>query len=294
MIYPTFQWGEASFLDTFNRLVQDDFFSVVELAGFRDPELRKAMRHTAETASISLTYGAQLDLLSQKLDLNSQNEDERQSAIRQAKVCIDEAHELGAERMSLLSGPDPGGDQRAEATRLLVDSLDQVCTYGEEKRIPITLETFDREVEKKCLVGPSGEAAAIARTIRKDHPDFGIMYDMAHGPLLNEDPRRALAVLRRYLVHIHVGNCVKAAGHPAYGDKHPRFGIERGEHDTQDLARFLRILFDIGYLGKKTTSDTTLPIVGFEIKPMPGETPDAVIAGTKRAWRQAWAECRRG
>jgi len=290
MVYPPTESGEKALLETVSKLADDDFFSVLELTWIKDPAVRKSIRQIAESAHISLTYGAQLALLSQKLDVNSLNDLEKSRAISEVKLCIDEASELGAERVSLLSGPDPGEPQRNNATRALVDSLNEICAYGEQKDLAMTLETFDRDIEKKCLIGPSREAAALARTVRRNHRDFGIMYDMAHGPLLNEDPRRALTLLKNYLVHIHVGNCVKVQGHPAYGDKHPRFGVSGGEHDVEDLTRFLNILFDIGYLGRRTRPNGKLPIVGFEVKPLPGETPETVIAGTKRVWRQAWAQ----
>jgi len=290
MIYPGVQSGEQQFLDTFTALAEDDFFSLLELALVRDPPQRKAIRQLVETSHLSVTYAAQAALLGQKLDVNSLDQTERNRAIKEVKSCIDEASELGAERVSLLSGPDPGASSRSDAIRALVDSLKEICAYGEQKGLAITLETFDRDVEKKCLIGPAREAAALARTVRKDHWDFGILYDMAHGPLLEEDPRKALTLLKEHLVHIHVGNCVKVQGNPAYGDKHPRFGVDGGVHDAHDLTRFLKILFDIGYLGKKTRANEKLPIVGFEVKPLPGESSRAVIASTKRVWKQAWAQ----
>lgn len=290
MIYPNVQSGEERFLDTFKALAEDDFFSLIELALVRDPGQRRTIRRLVETSNLSITYAAQGALLGQKLDLNSLDQVDRNRAVKEVKSCIDEAVELGAERVSLLSGPDPGPLKRNEATRALVDSLKEICAYGERKHLAITLETFDRDIEKKCLIGPAKEAAALARTVRKDFRDFGLLYDMAHGPLLNEDPRRALSLLREYLVHIHVGNCVKVLGNPAYGDKHPRFGVDGGLHDANDLTRFLHILFDIGYLGRKTRPNEKLPIVGFEVKPLPDESSEAVLASSKRVWRQAWAQ----
>jgi len=290
MAYPDAQSGEQRFLDTVTTLAEDDFFSLLELALVRDPAQRRTIRQLAETSHLSITYAAQPVLLGQKLDVNSLDESERNTAIEEVKSCIDEASELGAERVSLLSGPDPGAPQRSDATQALADSLKEICAYGEKKGLAITLEAFDRDVEKKRLIGPAREAAALARTVRKDFRDFGILYDMAHGPLLDEDPKHALTLLGDYLVHIHVGNCVKAAGNSAYGDKHPRFGVNGGLHDVDDLARFLKILFDIGYLGKKTRRNEKLPIVGFEIKPLPAESSEAVLAGTKRVWRQAWGQ----
>ena len=290
MAYPDAQSGEQRFLDTVTALAEDDFFSLLELALVKDPTQRKAIRQLAEISHVSITYAAQAALLGQKLDVNSLDASERDKAIREVKICIDEASELGAERVSLLSGPDPGVPRRDDATRVLVGSLKEICVYGEKKGLAITLETFDRDVEKKCLIGPAKEAAALARMVRRDFPSFGILYDMAHGPLLDEDPGSALAVLKDYLVHIHVGNCVKVVGNPAYGDKHPRFGVDGGLHDVVELTQFLKILFGIGYLGKRLRPNEKLPIIGFEIKPLPGESSEAVLGNTKRVWRESWAK----
>jgi hypothetical protein len=37
-------------------------------------------------------------------------------------------------------------------------------------------------------------------------------------------------------------------GRPGYGDQHPRFGFPGGENGVEELAAFLRGLFEIGYL----------------------------------------------
>jgi sugar phosphate isomerase/epimerase len=290
MVYPGVQSGEQRFLDTFKALAEDDFFSLLELALVKDPTQRRTIRKLAEISHVSITYAAQAALMGQKLDLNSLDDSERKRAIKETMTCIDEAYDLGAERLSLLTGPDPGAPKRNEATRALVDSLKEICAYGEKMGLAVTLEAFDRDIEKKCLIGPAKEAAAVARSVRTDFPDFGILYDMAHGPLLEENFTSALTILKDYLVHIHVGNCVKVAGNPAYGDKHPRFGVNGGLHDVEELTHFLKTLFDVGYLGKRLRANEKLPIVGFEIKPLPGESPEAVLASTKRAWRQSWAQ----
>jgi hypothetical protein len=52
-----------------------------------------------------------------------------------------------------------------------------------------------------------------------------------------------------------------------------------------ELVDFVRALFKIGYLAEGEAR----PWVGFEIKPQAaGETPELVIAGTKRVWQEAW------
>jgi sugar phosphate isomerase/epimerase len=289
MAYPSAVPGEKSYLDTLNKLAQDNFFSVLEIVWVKDAAIRKTIKRMMESARVAITYAAQAALLNQKLDLSSPIDHERKKAVSQIKTCIDEAFELGAERMSLLSGFDHGESKRTESMRFFIQSLKEICAYGEQQDMPITLEAFDREVEKKCLIGPAEDAAALATAIRREYSNFGIMYDMAHGPLLDEDPRRALSLLKPFLVHVHVGNCVKRdKGHPAYGDKHPRFGVQGGEHDVPQLTRFMKILFDLGYLRRRQKEGALLPIVGFEIKPMLDEDPDLVVAGSKRVWREAW------
>ena len=92
--------------------------------------------------------------------------------------------------------------------------------------------------------------------------------------------------LREYLVHVHVGNCVKVPGRVGYGDLHPRFGYPGSVCDVPELVEFLDALFTVRYLGEQQNSPR--PAVGFEIRPQPGETSAAILANLKRAWRQAW------
>jgi sugar phosphate isomerase/epimerase len=206
--------------------------------------------------------------------------------VDQLKKGVDEAAELGAKRLAFLSGRDPGDADRPAALDALVKSTREVCAYGLGKGIGVTCEVFDRSVDKKCLIGPSDYAAQYARIMRQDYPDFGLMYDLSHLPLLFDKAGPALAPIKDYLVHIHVGNAVVEPNTPGYGDLHPRFGWPGGSNDVPELVEFLRALFKIGYL--KEGSER--PWVGFEVKPQaPGETPELIIAGTKRVWQEAWS-----
>ncbi len=47
----------------------------------------------------------------------------------------------------------------------------------------------------------------------------------------------------------------------------------------------MRELFQIGYLGEGKR-----PIVAFEVKPLPGESSEMVIAGSKRTLLEAWSQ----
>lgn len=113
----------------------------------------------------------------------------------------------------------------------------------------IALDGFSRDakIDKRCLIGPSEDALWVARGVRKEQANFSLMVDLSHLPLLGETPRHCLGLLKDHLAHIHIGNCVlKDKVHPAYGDWHPRFGLPGGENDVEELAMFLRELFNVG------------------------------------------------
>ncbi len=82
-----------------------------------------------------------------------------------------------------------------------------------------------------------------------------------------------------------MGNAVVTPGLDAYGDAHPRFGFPGGSNDVDELAEYLRVLMDIGYLNKETPG-----VVSFEVKPYGDEDPELVIANAKRTLNKAWAK----
>jgi sugar phosphate isomerase/epimerase len=287
MIFPETLTGSGPIVETVAKIVNDDFFSMIEVGHINDQEARKQVAELIATSHIRVAFGAQPTILTRKLDLNSFDEAKRKEALSTLRPQIDEAKEIGASRFTVLSGPDPGVDKRTKARELLVDSLLDLCSYGKERGVNVTLETFDRTIEKKSLIGPSDEAFMVSSSVKKQFPSFGLMYDMGHAPLLDEDPATSLKLLKNELVHIHVGNCVKKPGLPAYGDQHPRFGFNGSENDVPQLVRFLRALFDVGYLSPEPHD--TSPVVGFELKPVSNEKSEAVMANGKRTWRKAWS-----
>jgi len=285
MAFPQTMGGEGPIVETVSKIAEDPFFGAVEIGWIKDPKVRAATRAVLEAAHIQVGYGAQSALLLRKLNLNSLDGAERQAAVDQLKMCIDEGAEVGARRVAFLSGRDPGDADRSQALEALVKSVKEACAYGGDKGVALTCEVFDRAVDKKALIGPSDYAAEFAQMVRRDYPDFGLMYDLSHLPLLFEKAEPALTLLKDYLVHIHIGNGVTDPNLPGYGDLHPRFGWPGGSNDVPELVDFLRALFKIGYLAEGEAR----PWVGFEIKPQAvGETPELVIAGTKRVWQEAW------
>ena len=285
MAYPECLKGEGPIYDTLTKIVEDDFFSAVEITWIKDPAERQRVKTLLASSHMTVGFGAQPALLTQKLNLNSFDPGDRKRAVDQVKACTDEAAEVGAGAIAVLSGPDPGV-RRDEAMKLLVDSLRDLAGYARGKGLRLVLESFDAKYDKKCLIGPHKDALAVCKALRKDFPEFGIMVDLSHLPIQEETPKKALGILKKAnIAHIHIGNCVKRQGHPLYGDQHPRFGIPGGENDVPQVVEFLKELFEIGYLAKGRR-----PVVAFEVKPAAGEASGAIIANAKRALVEAWAK----
>lgn len=282
MAYPSTMKGEGPILETITKIAEDDFFTAIEITRIKDPEVRAKAKEIIQSSGLAVGYGAQPVVLSTPLNPNSLDEDERKKAVEVLKECIDEACFMGAERMAFLSGKDPGDDLRENALDALVKTTRELCDYAETKGMGITLETFDKDIDKKALIGPSDLAADFADAVNRRN--FGLMVDLSHLPLLEETSEECAWFVKDHVVHLHVGNCVMEQGHPAYGDAHPRFGIECGENDVWELAEFLRAFIDIGFLNGERQ-----PFMSFEVKPLPNESSEIVIANAKRALKQAWA-----
>ena len=289
MAYPETMGGDGPIIETLTEIALDPFFTAVEVGRINDDKTRKEAAKLLKQAHLRIGFGAQPMLLAGKLNLNSPMEAERNKAIDVIKEGIDQAYELGAERLGLLSGPAPKDEsQRTEQIKLLCDSLCQICEYAQCKGdLGITLEVFDPDTDKKALIGYSRDGAKVAQVVAKDYPSFGIMIDLSHLPMQRETSYESLLAVADYLVHAHIGNCViKDPHHPAYGDQHPCFGIEGGESDVPQIIEFIEALFAVGFLGKEREKR---PFMGFEVKPLAGESSQVVIANTKRVFNEAWA-----
>jgi len=285
MIYPVLH-GEGPVLETLKKILEDEYFKVVEITWIKDPEIRKRARKMLETSAVEVKYGAQPRLLTQNLDLNSKDESHRMKAIRDMKVAIDEASEMGIKDFGLLSGKFPDDGNKSRSMDLLEESLSEICAYAADKSITVVLEVFDQGVDKRALIGQAGGAREISERICRYHTNFGLMVDLSHIPLLGESPADALQPVKDFVKHIHIGNCyMDHVDDPAYGDMHPRFGYPGSVNDVEQIVEFLRELFKIGYL--KEDGSEPMP-VSFEIKPVGDEDPELVIANAKRKLAEAW------
>lgn len=290
MSFPEVMKGEGPIIETLEKILTNDFFSAVEITHIKNDKVREQAKKMLESSHVVSAYGAQPVLLSNKLNLNSLIEEERKKAVDEVNKCIDEAAYLGTRGVAVLSGPHPGKEFEKEAIQKLLQSLEELCSYSQKYNLKLELESFDFDVDKKCLIGKSDLAAEIAREVRKKFSNFGLILDLSHFPLQYEQTKKALKNCTGYITHLHIGNCVlRDKSHPAYGDQHPRFGVEGGENDVEQVREFFAALFELGWLkndGSIKSEDK--PIVSFEVKPMAGENSSIVLANSIRVFKEAW------
>ncbi len=285
--FPGIETGEGPIVETLEKLCADDFWTAVEVGWMKDYRVRNTARQLLDQSHLSVAYATQPRILGNKLNLNSFDARERGNAVNAVKNCIDEAYDLGAEVVRIIAGKDPGDAKREEAKKLLVDSLHQILEYGkEEGEMKFTLKIFDRDIDKMNLIGHFCDALDIAKVVAPDYPNFGLLADLSHFPLLNEKAEEAIPLIKDYLWSAHLGNCVfRDRKHPAYGDIQPRFGIPGGEIDTKDVVDFFHVLMDNGFFDQGER-----PIVSAEVRPvLAGESSDIILANAKRVIRDAWA-----
>jgi sugar phosphate isomerase/epimerase len=289
MAFPQVMRGEGPVVETLRLLVDDLDFHFLEVTHIEDAGARREAGAMLRDSGKRYAFGAQPCLLSRQLSLNDPDESRRLVAVESMKRLIDEANEIGAESIAFLSGTDPGPADRAEGYRLLADSTLRILAYARAKNpeLKLLLETFDRvPYGKNALAGPTREATVFVTALRRQYPDFSLLLDLSHMPLLGETAETMLVTAKETLGHIHLGNCVmRDPNHAAYGDEHPPFGIDGGENGAAELAEFLRVLGEIGYLDEEAPG-----AVSFEVKPLAGQEPADAIANAKATLDAAWAQ----
>ena len=206
MLFPETMGGDGPVVETATKVASDDFFRVIEVRPVNDPDARARLKTLCDMAHLEIGVGAQPLLLRGKLNLANLDETGRKAAVEAVKVAVDQAYFFGARIMATLDGPGsyPGEEKKAAATERLAESLKELCAYAKSKATDytlfISLETFDQEIDKKSLIGPSKDAAKLAETVRKSYANFGLTVDLSHMPLLFEKPIESLKAVQDHLL----------------------------------------------------------------------------------------------
>ncbi len=283
--------GEGPILETLQQVVNDTAFGAVEIAPPKDSAIRARARDLLAQSQLQVVYLPILPIIIEGLGIADEDAGRRRAAMDKLMTLLDEAIEFNAP-MAMVAGPkDLGEAGREAATARLVEDLRALCDYADAKakrrRLFITLENFDRDIEKRRLIGPTSEAAALADAV--DRGNFGLTIDLSHLPLLGETPAHALKTAGRHLIHAHIGNCVIAhPDSPLQGDFHPRFGHPLGCNDLPEVIDFLAQLNGVNFWDNARARLGSTPILSMEIR-QSDESSETVIANGKRTFERAWA-----
>ncbi len=285
--FPQVSEGEGPIVETLRKIVEDDFWTAVEVGWMKDVKVRNEARKLLEISHLEVCYANQPRIFSNKLNLNAFDPSERKKAIEAMKKGTDEAFDLGASCIRVFSGKHPGEEKKEEAKKILIDSLKEVCQYtNEQGQMEIYMKIFDYDIDKCFLIGHFKDAADVAREVHKEFKNFGILADLSHFPLIREKPEDSLPLVKDFPMHFHIGNCsFRDRRHPTYGDLQPRFGMPGGEIDTPQVRDYFKLLMELNLLKPEKK-----PVLSVEVRPLLAEEySEAIIANAKRVIKEAWA-----
>src|SRR5262245_50461359 len=181
MLYPECLGGEGPQLATLREICFDPFFEAVDVGPIYDSRQRADCAALLHDSRLTVTFACQPLQLSQGLDLNAADAETRQRALDSILSLLSQAKELGATRFALMSGKSVAPDQRRAAVDRLTQSLTTICKRAwEEAGLPVVLEIFDHDMDKKALIGTCERAASVAQELRRDSPHFGLLHDLSH------------------------------------------------------------------------------------------------------------------
>lgn len=285
--FPEVTFGEGPIVETLRKIVEDDFFTAVEVGWMKDVKVRNEARRLLETSHMEVCYANQPRMFSNKLNINAFDPAERNKAMNGMFNGIREAYDLGASCARVFSGKHPGNDKKEEAKKILIDSLKAICERAKEMGdLKLYMKIFDDEIDKCFLIGQFQDAADVAAEVCKEFDNFGVLADLSHFPLLGQKPEDAIPLVKDFPMHFHIGNCLyRDRRHPCYGDLQPRFGMPGGEIDTLQVRDYFKLLLDMGLLNPENR-----PVLSAEVRPLLAEeSSEVVIANTKRVIKEAWA-----
>lgn len=296
LIYLETRSDESKLLDTLHAVAGDPWFGAIEIAPIRDPAVAKEARALLSAAALQVVHLPILPIIFDNLGLGSDEEESRRAAKARLKTLLDQAVFFDAPLAMIAAPKDPGENARKATLERFAQDVQELCDYADahsgKQRLHLVLENFDRDMEKKRLIGPTVEAAAFAEAVDRDN--FGLTIDLSHLPLLNETPAEALHAAAPYLLHVHIGNCVSAYPEsPIYGDFHPRFGHPEGANDVPEVTAFLDELHAVNFWARARARLCVTPILSMELKPNEGESSTVILANGKRVFARAWARSSR-
>ena len=172
-----------------------------------------------------------------KRDLSSSDPMVAKNAIQYIRDSVDFAVKVGAAYMIVVPSPVghtelPTGQTYDEVWRNSIRNIKMAADYAQDKGVGLCIEAINRY--ETYFVNTLAKAYALVKEI--DHPSVGIMADMFHMSIEENNIGRSLRMIADKLIHVHIADNTREAA---------------GLGNT-DFKEMLYVLRDIGYEGPLT------------------------------------------
>lgn len=243
---------EGKTLEAIESALELGCFDAIQTVHIQYSNERKKIKNLLNEEGKTLTYCITRMLNEKGCNLSSNELGVQQKNIEVLKRSLDEASEVGAEKIAVISGRRPVQEnKRLEALDTLGEQLSKACEMAKGYEIKIVLEPLDYFAHKKNTLGTTEEAVNICKQLEEHGLELGLCIDTAHVILNNEKVSQALKIGGRYLDEFHFCNCVTDNNHELYGDNHLFFGYP-GVIDENGMAAFMSELVKLGFMSEKT------------------------------------------
>ena len=211
---------EKRMLEVLKKAASRGFYKNVELPAFKDKYRKMYVRNTLEENGLTATTFVTPYVKEKKLSLCDLDESRRREAIELCKEYAGHASDIGIMHFGVPSGDDPGDEKRAEAKKVMAESLIELANYVKGLGMNLTIEPLDRYAYKKQLIGPMKETSIWFAPIHEACPNAFIHWDSAHEALGGTDLMHSIEYVAPFIGQFHLCDAITDVNHPCYGDLH--------------------------------------------------------------------------
>lgn len=211
---------EKRMLEVLKKAADFGFYKNVELPAFKDKYNKMYVREALEANGLTATTFVTPYVKEKKLSLCDLDESRRREAIELCKVYAGHASDIGIMHFGVPSGDDPGDAKRAEAKKVMAESLVELANYVKGLGMNLTIEPLDRYAFKKQLIGPMKETSIWFAPIHEACPNAFIHWDSAHEALGGTDLMHSIEYIAPYIGQFHLCDAITDVNHPCFGDLH--------------------------------------------------------------------------
>jgi sugar phosphate isomerase/epimerase len=282
-VWPTSRETEGATVEAIRTVLDEGFFEAFQTVEVPYAGERREIAGLLSEAGYPLTYCIARVLNEGKCNLSDLDNANRERSYQRAIAALDDAHEIGARSLAIVSGPGPADRaRRPAALEALTDSMNHLCRAAMKRDIEVILEPLDHAAHKKGALGTADEALAICERVGKEDAKLLLCLDTAHMYLNGEDPVTQVEKAGDRVREFHFCNCVTDQSHELFGDRHLRFD-QPGRVNVETMARTMKDLLECGFFGEEKKAH-----VFCEVLTTGERSPEDTLAHCRDTLLEAW------